>query len=285
LQFVKKDLLLRHHFQLLSRFLYTQYRYTFFDSLNHTTQMNIRSILRFLLPLFLIISTLKVCQTIQQSRNKSKTDGFSSTAPVTSDPAGGNTIVYGGNAQNEGIAGGMPGASPVPSSYDNGNFASKSGEVKKGADAALEELKGNKAVTDVPALSNSPKVTASTSSDDIFSTTPAKNTNYTAKLAEKSGKSTAKGGTTAKKHHTTTIIKKSGKGFLVLAGSFKDHAHAEEQLEKLQKMGYKSAEIVKFEKTDFETVCVAKFKTEGAAKKLDADLEKAKIDAYVHAKK
>jgi cell division septation protein DedD len=246
--------------------------------------MNIRSILRFLLPLFLIISTLKVCQTIQQSRNKSKTDGISSAAPIPSGDAA-NTIVYGGNAQNEGIAGGMPGASAVPSSYDNGNFASKSGEVKKGADAALEELKGNKAVTDVPALPSNPKVTASTSSDDIFSTTPSKHTDYAAKLVGASSKSAAKGGTTAKKHHATTIIKKSGKGFLVLAGSFKDHAHAEEQLEKLQKMGYKGAEIVKFEKTDFETVCVAKFKTEAAAKKLDADLEKAKIDAYVHVKK
>jgi cell division septation protein DedD len=245
--------------------------------------MNIRSILRFFIPLFLIISTLKVCQTIQQSRAKGKTDGLSSSAaPTIGTDANANTVVYGGNAQNEGIAGGMPGASAVPSSYENGNFAAKSGEVKKSTDAVLEDMKDNKGVTEVPALSNNPKVTATTSSDDIFSTTPTKSTDYTAKLAAKNANSAK---STVRKHHATTVIKKSGKGFLVLAGSFKDHAHAEEQLEKLQKMGYKSAEIVKFEKTDFETVCVAKFKTETSAKKLDAELEKAKIDAYVHAKK
>lgn len=252
--------------------------------------MSIRSILRFLIPLFAIIFLLRTCYAIQLSRDKSKQTGISST--TTTDNS--NTVVYGGNAQNEGIAGGMPGASSVPSSYDNGNFAAKSGEVRKSSEAVLDEVKGTKSVSELPALSNSledlstktansPKISSNTSSDDIFSTSSATaKTAYSDKASTKSSGASKHG---AKRHHTTKVIKKSSPGFLVLAGSFKDHAHAEDQLEKLQKMGYKSAEIVKFEKTDFETVCVAKFNTEASAKKLDAELEKAKIDAYVHAKK
>jgi cell division septation protein DedD len=250
--------------------------------------MSIRSILRFLIPLFAIIFLLRTCYAIQLSREKSKQTGVSTT---TTDNT--NTVVYGGNAQNEGIAGGMPGASSIPSSYDNGNFAAKSGEVRKSSEAVLDEVKGSKSVSEVPALSNglddlstktanAPKISSNTSSDDIFSTPSATAKTSYDKASAKSATGTK---SVTKRHHATKVIKRSSPGFLVLAGSFKDHAHAEEQLEKLQKMGYKSAEIVKFEKTDFETVCVAKFNTEASAKKLDAELEKAKIDAYVHAKK
>lgn len=77
---------------------------------------------------------------------------------------------------------------------------------------------------------------------------------------------------------------KAGK-YLVVAGTFKQEANAQIQLKTFKGMGYKDAEIGKFNKSTYASLIVNRFTTAADAKQLVNSLKRKGIDAYVHTKK
>ncbi len=77
---------------------------------------------------------------------------------------------------------------------------------------------------------------------------------------------------------------KTGK-YLVVAGTFKQEANAQIQLKKFKGMGYKDAEIGKFNKSTYASLIVNRFASSAEAKQLVNSLKKKGIEAYVHTKK
>jgi len=69
---------------------------------------------------------------------------------------------------------------------------------------------------------------------------------------------------------------------LVIAGNFSKLENAEQRLQELKKAGYKEAEIVNFDLSEYHTVCAGRFSDVNEARKLVKKLKDYnKIDAYV----
>ena len=71
--------------------------------------------------------------------------------------------------------------------------------------------------------------------------------------------------------------------YMVIAGAFSVRDNANGELQKIRKLGYPQAEVVKFDYSDYYSVCVARYETNRDAKKI-ADSLKSRYDvkAYVH---
>lgn len=82
-----------------------------------------------------------------------------------------------------------------------------------------------------------------------------------------------------------TISSEQG-NYLVLAGTFRYMLNAENELKKIQQFGYTNAQIVKFNRSTFASVCVQRFDEELAAKELAKSITtKHQLEAYVHKKR
>ena len=69
---------------------------------------------------------------------------------------------------------------------------------------------------------------------------------------------------------------------LVIAGNFTQKANAEQRVAELKKAGYKDAEVINFDLSEYHTVCVGRFSDVNEARKLVKKLKDyQKIDAYV----
>ena len=69
---------------------------------------------------------------------------------------------------------------------------------------------------------------------------------------------------------------------LVIAGNFSKLENAQQRLQELKKAGYKDAEIVNFDLSEYHTVCAGRFSDVNEARKLVKKLKDYnKIDAYV----
>ena len=69
---------------------------------------------------------------------------------------------------------------------------------------------------------------------------------------------------------------------LVIAGNFSKLENAQQRLDELKKAGYKEAEIVNFDLSEYHTVCAGRFSDVNEARKLVKKLKDYnKIDAYV----
>jgi cell division protein FtsN len=69
---------------------------------------------------------------------------------------------------------------------------------------------------------------------------------------------------------------------LVIAGNFSKLENAQQRLAELKKAGYKDAEIVNFDLSEYHTVCAGRFSDVNEARKLVKKLKDYnKIDAYV----
>lgn len=71
--------------------------------------------------------------------------------------------------------------------------------------------------------------------------------------------------------------------YMVIAGAFSKKSNADGVLRKIRNLGYPQAEVVKFDYSDYYSVCVARYETNRDAKKI-ADSLKSRYDvkAYVH---
>ena len=71
--------------------------------------------------------------------------------------------------------------------------------------------------------------------------------------------------------------------YMVIAGAFSVKSNANGVLQKIRDLGYPQAEVVKFDYSDYYSVCVARYETNRDAKKI-ADSLKSRYDvkAYVH---
>lgn len=71
--------------------------------------------------------------------------------------------------------------------------------------------------------------------------------------------------------------------YMVIAGAFSKKNNADGVLRKIRNLGYPQAEVVKFDYSDYYSVCVARYETNRDAKKI-ADSLKSRYDvkAYVH---
>jgi outer membrane protein OmpA-like peptidoglycan-associated protein len=82
---------------------------------------------------------------------------------------------------------------------------------------------------------------------------------------------------------TVNVANANNGTYYVVAGSFLEEGHANNQLATMQKLGHKGAEIVRFPNSKFFSVSVAKFKTRDEASAFKRKLTQDKIDAFVRA--
>lgn len=73
--------------------------------------------------------------------------------------------------------------------------------------------------------------------------------------------------------------------YMVIAGSFKEMSRAKEQLRRVQKLGYNTARIEKFNRGTYASVLVDRFDQDSQAKALMNTLKSKGLDAMVLAKK
>ena len=72
---------------------------------------------------------------------------------------------------------------------------------------------------------------------------------------------------------------------MVLAGSYRQRVNADNQVARLRKMGYNSAEVSLFDRGSYAVVLVDRFSTYGDAKRLVNELAAKGVDAIVDEKK
>lgn len=77
----------------------------------------------------------------------------------------------------------------------------------------------------------------------------------------------------------------SGGNFMVVAGSFAQMINAENMVRDLQKKGFASAEIGKFNAGKYATALAGRFDSQAEAQSLVADLKAKGIDAYIQKRK
>ena len=71
--------------------------------------------------------------------------------------------------------------------------------------------------------------------------------------------------------------------YMVIAGAFSVKSNANGVLEKIRDLGYPQAEVVKFDYSDYYSVCVARYETNRDAKKIAKSLKsRYDVNAYVH---
>ncbi len=81
---------------------------------------------------------------------------------------------------------------------------------------------------------------------------------------------------------TTTSSAATAGQHLVIAGNFTQKVNAEQRVAELKKAGYKDAEVINFDLSEYHTVCVGRFSDVNEARKLVKKLKDyQKIDAYV----
>ncbi|HOY16360.1 MAG TPA: SPOR domain-containing protein [Haliscomenobacter sp.] len=79
---------------------------------------------------------------------------------------------------------------------------------------------------------------------------------------------------------TAPLASSSGK-YMVIAGSFEQTSSAQKQLKRVQKLGYSSARVEKFNRGAYATVLVNRFNNPSEAKTLVSALKSKGIDAMV----
>lgn len=73
--------------------------------------------------------------------------------------------------------------------------------------------------------------------------------------------------------------------FMVVAGTYRQMINAENELKKLQKLGYNNASIAKFNKSTYASLIVDRFDNSAAAYKYKKELLAKGMDVYVHKKR
>jgi outer membrane protein OmpA-like peptidoglycan-associated protein len=97
-----------------------------------------------------------------------------------------------------------------------------------------------------------------------------------------SGNGNGKTNTAPVKHSGGLTVSSGDMHFYVIAGSFLAENRAQNQLQTLKSAGYTDAEIIRFEGSNFYSVCAQKFANREDASALENKLEKNdKIDAFV----
>jgi cell division septation protein DedD len=80
----------------------------------------------------------------------------------------------------------------------------------------------------------------------------------------------------------TSYTNKSSIGYYVITGSFSDEVNADRMVEELREMGYKDAEKVVFDFSQYYSVVSGKYDTESSARAKSLELKNQNINAYVH---
>lgn len=73
--------------------------------------------------------------------------------------------------------------------------------------------------------------------------------------------------------------------YMVVAGTYRQMINAENELKKLQKLGYNNASIAKFNNSTYASLIVDRFSSSSAAYKYKKDLIAKGMDVYVHKKR
>lgn len=76
----------------------------------------------------------------------------------------------------------------------------------------------------------------------------------------------------------------SSDNFLVIAGSFKQKSGAQQEVQRLQKLGYKNAKVELFDRGSLAVVLVDRFDNMAEAERVVKDLKDDKVNAYVKRK-
>ena len=88
--------------------------------------------------------------------------------------------------------------------------------------------------------------------------------------------------TQAKPATTSSAASSTGGKHLVIAGNFSQEHNAQMRVEELKRAGFKEAEVVNFDLSEYHTVCVGRFSDVNEARRLVKKLKDYhKIDAYV----
>lgn len=106
-------------------------------------------------------------------------------------------------------------------------------------------------------------------------------------LAENNTSTTSTGSTAttpAPAASNSSSTNSSGR-YMVLAGSYRQRVNADNQVARLRKMGYNSAEVSLFDRGSYAVVLVDRFSTYGDAKRLVNELAAKGVDAIVDEKK
>lgn len=115
-------------------------------------------------------------------------------------------------------------------------------------------------------------------------TTPAKSTSNTP-AAKSNAVATKPAATPAStKAVSAPVSSASGTGgkHLVIAGNFSQLVNAQQRVDELKKAGFKEAEIINFDLSEYHTVCVGRFSDVNEARRMVKKLKDYhKIDAYV----
>jgi len=87
---------------------------------------------------------------------------------------------------------------------------------------------------------------------------------------------------TRKAIEQTTYSSSDNASYFVIAGSFSSERNADRMVEKLNNMGYKGAEKIVFDFSQYYSVVSGKYDTESSARAKSLELKDKNINAYVH---
>jgi len=151
-------------------------------------------------------------------------------------------------------------------------------------EAVAEEKKKEepKPVVTKPVEQPKKEVTSKPAAKPAVNTAPAKTTTSTP--APKSTTPAAKPSTTPAKTVSAPATSASNTGgqHLVIAGNFSQQVNAQQRVDELKRAGFKEAEVINFDLSEYHTVCVGRFSDVNEARKLVKKLKDYhKIDAYV----
>jgi len=151
-------------------------------------------------------------------------------------------------------------------------------------EAVAEEKKKEepKPVVTKPVEQPKKAVTSNTAVKPATNTSPGKTTTSTP-AAKSTTPATKPSATTAKtvSAPVTSASNTAGK-HLVIAGNFSQQVNAQQRVDELKRAGFKEAEVINFDLSEYHTVCVGRFSDVNEARKLVKKLKDYhKIDAYV----
>jgi len=80
----------------------------------------------------------------------------------------------------------------------------------------------------------------------------------------------------------TSYTSDSSIGYYVITGSFSDEANADNMVSNLKEMGYKDAQKIVFDFSQYYSVISGKYDTESSARSKSLELKNKNMNAYVH---
>ncbi|HHH49619.1 MAG TPA: SPOR domain-containing protein [Saprospiraceae bacterium] len=176
----------------------------------------------------------------------------------------------------------------IEDTFEESGLTSNDAEL---SDADLDEFEGvdNDATTnkEVPVVDEADEEgeAEDASAEALDDERPTSYTSSEDKTTNKTETSTASNSTSSTASSRATYSSANSSKYMVVAGTFKSKSYATSEVQRLKKMGYPQAEVVKFDRTTYHSVCAGRFNDLTKARAIATSLKKDGVDAYVHTRK